>query len=383
MKKILYYTARDMSIPTEGITKKIWYQIHALESYGYLVDVVYRKNNEDLIIRKDDQEKIIKHGMRRPYKVEASRFLRYYLRKHSYEGIYIRYVFDDPQFQRLLKQLKKSKTRILIEIPTYPYDTELKDNLENKIVLLLDRMYRNRMKKYVDGIAAISNKKEKEIYGIPAFEIKNGVNFDEICIAERNDKSRDCINLIAVAGFAKWHAFERVIHGMGRYYRKSNPKKIVFHLVGDGPEQQTYREYIKKYGLEEKVILYGFKSGEELTDIYNTADIAVSSLGMHRIGFTTGQTLKSKEYGAKGLPIISEYQVEEYPKGAQYQMLVPMDESPVDMEKVVAMYEQLSKSDLQMQRELIRSTVKEVADIKAVMRPVVEFFEEKKQRRKR
>ena len=72
-----------------------------------------------------------------------------------------------------------------------------------------------------------------------------------------------------------------------------------------------------------------------------------------------------------------------YPEGAQYQMLAPMDESPIDMEKVVAMYEQLLKSDVQMQRELIRNTVKEEADIKAVMRPVAEFFEEKKQRRKR
>lgn len=375
MKKILYYTARDMTLKTEGITKKIWNQIGALEALGCEVDAAYRKNDEDLFIRSGGTETLIKHGMRRPYKVESSRFLRKYLKDHSYDGIYIRYVYDDPQFHRLLKALKKAGTKILIEIPTYPYDAELTDNLENRIVLLLDRLYRKRMKRYVDRIAAISDKKLAKIYGVPVFAMKNGVNFDEIPIAVRNDRSKDAINLVAVAGFAKWHAFERLICGMGEYYQKGGTRKIIFHLVGDGPEKQIYRECIEKYGLEDKVILYGFKSGKELADIYNTADIAVSSLGMHRIGLTSGQTLKSKEYGAKGLPVISEYDVTEYPKGDQYQLLVPMDDSPLDVEKIIGMYDRIEAFEPQKLRERIRSRVQARSDIRVVMRPAAEFFE--------
>ena len=113
---------------------------------------------------------------------------------------------------------------------------------------------------------------------------------------------------------------------------------------------------------------------KELEELYNTADIAVSSLGMHRIGFTTGQTLKSKEYGAKGLPVISEYKVPEYPEGKQYQLVVPMDESPLNIEKVIEMYDCMPKETLQEQRETIRETVRSEADIKAVMKPVAMFF---------
>ena len=151
-------------------------------------------------------------------------------------------------------------------------------------------------------------------------------------------------------------------------------RKIVFQLVGDGPEKQLYKECIEKYGLEDRVILYGFKSGQELTDIYNTADIAVSSLGMHRIGLTSGQTLKSKEYGAKGLPVISEYDVTEYPKGNQYQLIVPMDESPLDMDKIIEMYDLIEASEPQKIRARIRAKVQKQSDIKVVMRPVAEFF---------
>lgn len=374
MKKILYYTARDMTNPTEGITKKIWYQIHALESYGYYIDVVYRKNDENLMILKNGKETIIKQKMKRPYKVKSSFYLKKYLETHYYDGIYIRYVFADYQFYNMLKQLKTTGTRILIEIPTYPYDSELKDSLENRIVLFLDMIYRNKMKKYVDGIAAISNKKENLIYGIPTFELKNGVNFEDIHISERNDKYKDCINLIAVAGFAKWHAFERLINGMGEYYKNGGTRELVFHLVGNGSELSLYEKCIEKYNLNDRVILHGFKNGQELTDIYNIADIAVSSLGMHRIGLTTGQTLKSKEYGAKGLPIISEYIVEDYPEGFPYQLIVPMDESPLDIKKIIGMFDEISKKDIQSLRKFIRSTARKSADIRSVMRPVAEFF---------
>lgn len=371
MKKILYYTARDMTNPTEGITKKIWNQIHTLESYGYTVDVAYRKNDEDLMIRRKGKERLIKHGMKRPYKVEASRFLRIYLKKNTYEGIYVRYVYDDPEFHRLLKHLHKAGTKILIEIPTYPYDAELKDNLENKIVLFLDKAFRNRMKKYVDRIAVVSQ--DTEVFGIPAFELKNGVNFDEIGLAVRNDEERDCIHVIAVAGFAKWHAFDRMISGMGEYYRAGGGREIRLHMVGDGSELTLYQELVKKYHLEERVKFYGFQSGEELEKIYSLADIALSSLGIHRIGLKTAQTLKSKEYGAKGLPIISEYRVEEYPEGIQYQLVVPMDESPVDMQAVIRMYDAM-QGKREEERGTIRSTVRAEADIKAVMKPIDDFY---------
>lgn len=372
MKRILYYTARDMTNPTEGITKKIWNQIHALESYGFQVDAVYRKNDEDLVIWKNGNEKLIKRKMKRPFKVEASRFLRIYLKKHRYDGIYVRYVYDDLQFHRLLKHLKNAGTKIQIEIPTYPYDEELKDNLENKIVLFLDRAFRNKMKKYVDQIAVVSQ--DREVFGIPAVELKNGVNFDEIGLAVRNEKLKDCINIIAVAGFAKWHAFDRMICGMGEYYQAGGNRKICLHMVGDGAEMPLYQELAAKYGLGQKVKFYGFQSGARLEEIYSTADIALSSLGIHRIGLKTAQTLKSKEYGAKGLPIISEYLVEEYPKGEAYQLVVPMDESPIDMEAVIRMYDAIEAENIEQERQTIRSAVQAEADIRAVMKPAADFY---------
>ena len=54
MKKILYYTVRDMTIAGQGINKKISTQIKTLRSYGYQVDAVYRKNDTELVMDTGD-----------------------------------------------------------------------------------------------------------------------------------------------------------------------------------------------------------------------------------------------------------------------------------------------------------------------------------------
>ena len=57
MKRILYYTARDMTNPSFGINKKIRNQIVALRKQFY-VDAVYRKNDHQLILEKNNGKEI-------------------------------------------------------------------------------------------------------------------------------------------------------------------------------------------------------------------------------------------------------------------------------------------------------------------------------------
>ena len=59
--------------------------------------------------------------------------------------------------------------------------------------------------------------------------------------------------------------------------------------------------------LENNVFFWGAKSGDELKDFVNRADIGIASLGMHRLGLNVASTLKVKEYCAYGLPFIYAY----------------------------------------------------------------------------
>ena len=376
MKKILYYTVRDMTIAGQGINKKISTQIKTLRSYGYQVDAVYRKNDTELVMDTGDgTDHIIKSGMKRPYKVSASKYLTEYLKEKKYDGVYIRYVFADGQFYRLLKLLHAKNTKVIIEIPTYPYDVEFHDSLENRIVLLLDKLYRNRMKRYVDQIVTFS--RDKSIYGIPTIQSCNGIDFSEVRIADHSNQQKDTISLIGVADLAPWHGYDRLIEGLGRYYNNGGKRKILFYLVGEGTELKRYQDLVEQYNIKDCVILCRSKFGKELDKIYDKCDIAVECLGLHRKGLTLSSSLKSREYAAKGLPMITStdidiFNADKYPYICQF----PSDETAIDIDRLVKFYDTIyggkNKNEI---ASSIREYAKELGDIKVVMEPIHRFFE--------
>lgn len=53
----------------------------------------------------------------------------HYVQKENIDFIYVRYVHNASPFSiRLMKLLKKTGARIVMEIPTYPYDKNIRDS---------------------------------------------------------------------------------------------------------------------------------------------------------------------------------------------------------------------------------------------------------------
>lgn len=379
MKKILYYTAKDMTNPSLGINKKIRNQIELLRKF-FQVDAVYRRNNSDLILEKNSGKEVtLVAGLKRPFKVQQSYFMTKYLEKHFYDGCYIRYVYADREFQKLLKNLHASGTRTIIEIPTYPYDEELKDSLENGIVLLLDKLYRNRMKPYVYRIATYS--RDKEIYGIPAFQVVNGVDFSKISPCVHSQETDGSIRMIAVAELAPWHGYDRLLRGMGEYYKNGGKRDLHFYMVGMGKELELYREITEEYQIEERVTFCGPLYAEELDQIYDQCNLAVECLGNHRKGLTLSSSLKSREYAAKGLPMISSVDIDVFETGKYpYLCRLKGNEDPVDIEQVIAFFDRIySDKDINTVAAEIREYAQKLCDMEVVMRKVVSQLSEEEE----
>jgi len=378
MKKLFYYTTKDMTDSEVGINNKIREQIDFFRKSGFSVDAVYRRNVTELVVnrknRTQEREDVLKTLRMRPYKIFANTLVRKYIEKNEYDCAYIRYVYCDMEFMKLLKALRKRCRCIVIEIPTFPYDAELVDNTEHRILLQLDRLHRNGMKKYADRVVTFSP--DSEIFGIPAIRTMNGLNFDHVGISERNDNYRDKINLIAVASHARWHGYDRILAGMADYCKKGGERDFLFHIVGEGPELDNYRQMVQDNKLQDHVIFYGTRKGEELDEIYNNCDIAAASFGFHRIGLTLASNLKSREYAAKGLPVISGVDIDIF-KGplSEYFCLVPYDDSPVDMEEVASFYDRIygDKSHESVSKT-IRSIASSECSLDAVMQPVLDVF---------
>lgn len=333
---------------SNGISKKILAQVDALKRLGIKVALSYLEVNDknEIIGRYINGERIDKYSRNHVLKELQWRCkytnLFFYIKEKKIQLVYIRYVhFANPFFISFLKKLHKSDIKVLLEIPTYPYDQEYKNiKFTSKIVLAIEKLSRHKFKNYITRIITVTP--YTSIFGIPAILINNGIDPESINMFP-NNKSGNEVHLIGVASINHWHGYDRVIEGLHNYYNyneKSAKKKVVFHIVGDSFDRESlrYKDLVKKHNLSNYVIFYGRKSGQELDNIFKKADIAVGSLGCHRISIKNVKSLKNREYCARGLPFFySETDVDF--EGKSFILKVPGDDTPIKIDEIVKFLE--------------------------------------------
>ena len=176
-----------------------------------------------------------------------------------------------------------------------------------------------------------------------------------------------------VASVRSNHGADRVIKGLSTYMKKAPKRNVVFHIVGDGDAIPELKELVKTLGNVEKlVVFHGFMAGQALEDIYQVGDIGVSAIGFHRLGVYYASPLKSKEYFAKGLPVVGttvEHDVLKS-KSSEYYLAFPEDDTDIDIERVCSFYEGLQKQNC-TNRQIAESAANDFA-WKSIMKPIYE-----------
>lgn len=369
-KKLYYFTPVPPSEKGISASAKVFEHKRLFEKAGFSVEVVNSLSWKQRLKNRLNISKV-------------ENFLNYH---HVLDNscLYIRYNINDNFLFKQLKEIKKNKKniKIAVEIPTYPYDGELKSHhfikkIHNNVRLAKDRSIREELFKYVDRIVTFSD--DKKIWNIKTINISNSVNTEKITrrkITLENDKS---INLIAVASIRFWHGYDRLIRGLGEYYRKeSNPRKIKLFIIGDGEKEvlQSYKKLIKSYGLEDKVIMTGPKLGGALDKYYNLCNLGVDTLGRFRTGVNYNSTLKGKEYLAKGLPIISGVKTElDNRKDFKYYYRVPADNTPINIENIINFYDKVYRDQKEEQvANEIRKFCENNYNFDINFQPVIEWY---------
>ena len=275
----------------------------------------------------------------------------------------------------MLKKFKRKGMTVVVEIPTYPYDMEGFETTKGKIINALDRMFRKRISKYVDRIVTYS--KDKVIFGIPTINTINGIDFENVEFDTELIDSKNVINLIAVSAMFRVHGYERLIEGLNEYYLRGGKRNIILKLIGSGDECPKYDALVKKYKLEEHVIFYGARFGAELTELYKGSAMGINSLAIHRQGLQEESTLKTKEYAAKGLPVLSSSYVDAFSKegNKKFVLRIQADETSVDVETLIQFVDDLyNQKNIKSIRKDIYEDGRKTCDIRITMKPIVDFF---------
>lgn len=358
---LVYHGFEDYS----GISKKIHYQVKGLKENGHDVRLCYYDVSSDgHRCRYVDGQVIKDYGTG---KWAAMRQRMDYRCVYDYcvrEGIQLIYarcfVNANPFLIKFFKGIRKAGIHAVTEVPTYPYDQEFNTfEWKMRLELKMDQLFRNRLYKQMDAMVTFSD--AKVIFGQRTINISNGVDFDSIPLHQPSVISHQPypLHLIGVAEVHPWHAFDRVIAGMGEYYRKCGVERlecreVYFHIVGGVHPyhmDHDFRPLIEKYGLQEKIIFHGTLFGKELDEVFNQCQFAIGSLGRHRSGITVIKTLKNREYATRGIPFIYSEQDEDFDQ-QPYIIKAPADETPIDIQQIIDFLK-----DFQMQPEEIRKTV--------------------------
>lgn len=291
----------------------------------------------------------------------------------EYSFLYIRKPIFSRKFLRFLRAAKgrSPETKIILEIPTYPYDKEMQGAIAG-VSLAKDRHYRTKLHRYVDRIADLS--RTESIFGIPTLPMINGIDTD--AVSTRKPSLRDGeIHILSVSGMCLWHGIDRAIAGLAAY-QSATPQKpeIVLHLAGEGPELERLQLMAEKACLGNAVIFHGELTQDELAKLYDQCTLALASLGSHRLGIAVSSAIKSREYLAKGIPFIYSTPIDILDDDDSLCLHVAEDESPLDFARIIEFHDQLYAAHAEEKViEELRALAEARASMDRAMNTVIDY----------
>jgi len=342
--------------PANGISKKIHYQVNGLKACGVDTRLCYMDETTGRKLRMVDNHVLRDYGSGLKSKLlkrtEYSSIIEY-ARKERIDFVYMRSDHNANPFTiHMVRKLKETGIKVVMEIPTYPYDQEY-ESLSRRKFLFIDQCFRKILARQLCGIVTFSD--YPIIFGKPALQISNGVDFSQIPLKRKINDTNHELHLIGVAEIHYWHGFDRLVKGLANYYQTHPSYKVYFHIIGEFFGEREKKEIlpvIKQHGLEEYIILHGARHGKELDDLFEQADMAIGSLARHRSGITHIKTLKNREYAARGLSFIYS-EIDSDFENKPYILKAKADESPIDIYQIIEFYKRQKLSPEQIRNSIL------------------------------
>ena len=383
MKRLLYIAFKDLSNPYLGGNTKVRAQCRAFAELGMDVELIGRFGSSTVMLQNDriiqtlSQLQSLMQNTRLRSLVdkhyEVNDLIRY-LKNKTYDACYIRYDFSDPDFIRLLSVVRPCCGKVFMELPTYPYEQENQYGVASRLRMTLDRIYRKRLHTYIDQIITFYGD-YAELFGIPVLTIPNGFDYSSMALAS-SEPEREEIHVAAVSSMREWHGYERAIEGLYRYYRNktAETRNFVLHLVGGGRLLEYYRSLVRERNMEQHVIFDGPLHGEALDKLYERCLLGIDSLARHRSNIHVLSSLKSREYAAKGIPIINSCKIDVIEADFPYFLQVPADETPLDWNSIATFFDRCYPAGCPRQEigQKIRSYMEVKTGMQATMKPIAE-----------
>lgn len=286
---------------TEGIYKKICAQSDAVEK------VVGHCN---LITRRGDKA-VLKEYLENKQEELNNDFFDYISQQilsAEMDLIYVRHMIPNFRLISVLKNAKNQGVKIFYEIPTYPYFGEQFKASRKKyravVKIGLDLIFWPLIYHYIDKLVIIrSNSKSHHFKKM--IEITNGVKTEDIKSKDYSGVNyKKVFSMVTVGTLYPYHGYDRVLEGLAACNERVEGVTVEFHIVGSSQTIDELHAMADKLKLHH-VIFHGTKTTEELNCMYDSFDVGLGCLALHRRNADIDTTLKVIEYLCRGVPVVT------------------------------------------------------------------------------
>lgn len=364
---LLYITFVDFrAFFAQGVHRKIQGQVKAMERQIGKVYYMGWSYPKAVLMKDEGQIVEIEPAVTTKDYIEV---IKDWIKKYDVEQTYIRYSKTSKWLIDLLIYQKVNEIKTVLEITSYPYDIEAAEG----IIKLENNCFNIELNKYFNKIATYSS--HQKIMGISTFNLINGIDIDKNPISLKEKREKEIV-FITVSSMQSWQGYERFIEGIYLYYKNGGKYNIKFKMIGSGPEENYYKELVKKYQLQSRVEFLGqiaLSEKKRMDEQYNLSDIAVGTLGVYKqMGTNEGSPIKGSEYCARGIPFICGYRDLRFPPDWEFILNVPNNSEPIDINRVIDFYEKVTSKE--HYKQSMRDYAIKYLTWDKIMEPVIEYF---------
>jgi glycosyltransferase involved in cell wall biosynthesis len=337
---LLIYPVRNDFAPNQGILNKMRYQADALRSLGFELTTVVGSERGVLF----DDARVVRYlwSGGRPLRIAnhygvfwgvvASRCVA-----QHYDVLYIRHPGTNPALLAFLGWIRSRNrnVRIVLELASYPMSGEA-DSLEQRLIFATDTLLSRFLRSLVDCVVTFGD--QDRIYGIPCIRSSNGVDVEALPIRHPSAFDSRAPQFLGVASLAKWHGYDRVLRGLRKSLDRDPGVVPHVHFAGHGPAAAELERLARALDLDKHVSFHGMTTGKALDELFDRSDLAIASLGMHRIGLESASSLKTREYCARGIPFIFAGRDDSFEDDFPFALRVPVSDDPIDLQRILHHY---------------------------------------------
>lgn len=138
------------------------------------------------------------------------------------------------------------------------------------------------------------------------------------------------LTFVCAGALGPWHGLDRLLQGMAAV--PGDDSRLL--VVGDGPELPRLRSEAAALGLADRVSFMASAGGADFDRVMARADVGVASLGEHRRGGAALSPLKTRDYLARGMPVLFAGDDPDLRGDLPFTFRLADDDSPVDVPQV-------------------------------------------------